>query len=132
MISLRAAARIGFDRLIRFEIGLVAFPPSLSSAQNKRQSIYYVRTEVGEGAKEVANFANDSTDGSREMRTKREGVQNIEKLTNVINGHCLLFCWLWHFPLPQFLLFLSVVADLLCTFPKIAAKHKHLHCIKML
>ena len=33
----------------------------------KGRSIYYVRTEGGGGLKEVANFANDSTDRLREM-----------------------------------------------------------------
>ena len=39
------------------------------------------------GLKEVANFANDSTDRLREMRTRGgEGVQNPENLAYVLNG----------------------------------------------
>ena len=38
--------------------------------------------------KEVANFANDSTDRLREMQTR--GVQNPENFANVMNG-----CSLW-------------------------------------
>ena len=40
----------------------------------------------GEGVKKVANFANDSTDRLREVRTEGEGAQNPENFANVING----------------------------------------------
>ena len=41
----------------------------------------------GGGVKEVANFANDSTDRLRETANKGgEGVQNPENFANVING----------------------------------------------
>ena len=56
-----------------------------NNIQAKGRSIYYIRTEGG-GVKEVANFANNSTDRLREMQMKREGVQNPEYFANVING----------------------------------------------
>ena len=52
---------------------------------DKGRSIYYVRTEGGEGVKEVANFANDKTDRLRETANKG-GVQNPNNFANVING----------------------------------------------
>ena len=52
-------------------------------------AIHLLRSHRGGegGLKEVANFANDSTDRLREMRTRGgEGVQNPGNFANVING----------------------------------------------